>query len=195
VKLLASEWLASAADASGFPSGGRPEIAVLGRSNVGKSSLLNRLVNRRSLARTSGTPGKTRLLHFYRVRTGAGELVLVDLPGYGFARVSKAERERWKGMVEGYLADREPLRVAVLLQDVRRDLSDDEHLLIEGLAERGVPAVLALTKCDKLPRGQLANRVRALRGQSRLPDERLVATSASSGLGIDALWGVLGGFL
>lgn len=191
MKLLASEWLASAADASGFPSGGRPEIAVLGRSNVGKSSLLNRLVNRRSLARTSGTPGKTRLLHFYRVRTHAGELVLVDLPGYGFARVSKAERERWKGMVEGYLTDREPLRVAVLLQDVRRDLSDDEHLLIEWLAERGVPAVLALTKCDKLARGQLANRVRALRGQSRLPDERVVATSASSGLGIGALWDVL----
>jgi GTP-binding protein len=155
---------------------------------VGKSSLLNRLVQRRQLARTSRTPGKTRLVCWYRVERPGNDLLLVDLPGYGYAKVSKAERRRWKELVESYLAGRDALRAAVLLQDLRRDVSEDETLLLEWLAERDVPAILALTKVDKLKPMRRAQRVRALVAAADLPRERVVATSAETGLGIPDLW-------
>jgi GTP-binding protein len=188
VKILAAEMVAAAARADQFPPDGPPEVAFLGRSNVGKSSLLNRLVHRRKLARTSTTPGKTRLIHWYRVRRPEGETLFVDFPGYGYARVSKAERERWRALVESYLEGREPLRCAVLLQDLRRDLSEDEELLIAWLAERGIPVILALTKSDKLKPMRRAQRVAEMRRAADLPDDRVVATSAEKGLGIDELW-------
>ena len=184
----AAEFLTAAARPDGFPPPGPPEVALLGRSNVGKSSLLNRLVKRRALARTSRTPGKTRLLHWYRVPRRDGELWLVDLPGYGFAQVSKAERRAWRALVESYLDARPSLRVAVLLQDLRRDVSDDETLLLDWLAERGIPAMVALTKADKLKPNRRAARARELRGQLGLPAARVVTTSALSGLGIEELW-------
>lgn len=188
MKLRATEYLRAAAAPDGFPAPEAPEIAFLGRSNVGKSSLLNRLVNRKALARTSNTPGKTRLLHWYRVLREHDELWLVDLPGYGYAKVGREERRRWQGLVERYLGDRPSLRLAVLLQDLRRDLSDDELLLLAWLAERGVPSLVALTKCDKLKPMRRAERVKQLRGQLALPAERVVATSAEKGLGIPELW-------
>ncbi|MDJ0868394.1 MAG: ribosome biogenesis GTP-binding protein YihA/YsxC [Myxococcota bacterium] len=186
---------ATAAGPSGFPPPDVPEVAFLGRSNVGKSSLLNALVGRRQLARTSGTPGKTRLIHFYRVERGSDSLRLVDLPGYGYARVSKRERAGWQGLVESYLDGRSALRAAVLLQDLRRDPGEDETLLLAWLAERGVPALVALTKCDKLKRGARGQRVAALRRELPLAPERVVETSAAKREGIEALWKVLDGFL
>ena len=180
--------VATAADVEGLPRAGAPEIAFLGRSNAGKSSLLNRLAGRRELARVSATPGKTRLLHFYEVSRGARRLLLVDLPGYGFARVSKAERAQWRQLVEGYLDGRAALAGAVLLQDLRRDVSDDERDLLAWLAERGIPALVALTKCDKLAPMRRAARARELAGSFDLPAERVIATSAHSKLGIDGLW-------
>jgi GTP-binding protein len=192
VKVIGAEFETTAADAGGLPREGLPEVAFLGRSNVGKSSLLNRLSGRRALARTSGTPGKTRLLHFFRLRRRGGgrdaELLFVDLPGYGFARVSRAERGRWQRLVEGYLDGRAPLRAAVLLQDLRRDVSDDELDLVAWLEERSIPVIVALTKCDKLKPMRRAARVRELKTAFELPGERVVATSATSGMGIDALW-------
>ena len=188
MKVLSAELVAVAAARDGFPRAGSPEVAFLGRSNVGKSSLLNRLVQRRRLARTSRTPGKTRLVCWYRVERPGHELLLVDLPGYGYAKVSKAERRRWKELVESYLVGRDALRAAVLLQDLRRDLSEDEALLLEWLAERDVPAVLALTKIDKLKPMRRAQRVRRLAAAVDLPRERVVATSAETGLGIPDLW-------
>ena len=148
VKILSADIVATAAGASQFPRDGLPEVAFLGRSNVGKSSLLNRLVARKQLARTSGTPGQTRLLHFYRVRRSANDLLLVDLPGYGYAKVPKKERARWQRLIEGYLEDREPLRAAVLLQDIRRDPGEDETLFVEWLHARHIPVPLAVTKLD-----------------------------------------------
>jgi GTP-binding protein len=187
-RVIRAELLAVASGPGEFPRPGLPEVAFLGRSNVGKSTLLNRLVNRRQLARTSTTPGKTRLVHFYRVERAGGALCLVDLPGYGWAKVGREERRRWKRLVEAYLEGREALRAAVLLQDLRRDASEDETLLLAWLAERGIPCVVALTKSDKLGLGARAARARELAKQLGLAPERVVATSAERGLGIAELW-------
>jgi len=193
VKILRAEPLDAAADRGGFPPPGAPEIAFLGRSNVGKSSLLNKLVARKALARTSSTPGKTRLIHWYRVeRSSAGECWLVDLPGYGYAKVSKQERQKWQRLVESYLEGRETLRVAVLLQDLRRDVTEDETLLIQWLTEREVPVLVALTKCDKLKPMRRAARVKLLKAQLDLPPGQVIPTSAEKGFGIPELWRAIG---
>ena len=190
MKILRAELAVVASRAAEYPRPGAPEVALLGRSNVGKSSLLNRLVQRKRLARTSNTPGKTRLVHWYRVERSRpkGELMLVDLPGYGYARVPKAERRRWQELVESFLDGRPSLRGAVLLQDLRRDFSEDEELLVAWLAQRGIPVIVALTKTDKLKPMRRAARVRALAGQIGLPRERIITTSAETGSGIAELW-------
>jgi len=188
VKVLRAEWLATAAGPEGFPAPSAPEVAFLGRSNVGKSSLLNALVRRKKLARTSSAPGKTRLIHFFRVERPRRETHFVDLPGYGYAKVSKAERRSWQGLIESYLEARPTLRAAVLLQDLRRDLSDDETLLIDWLQEREVPVLLAITKVDKLKPMRRAERLRELRRAIDLPAASVIATSAEAGIGLDDLW-------
>jgi len=191
VKGVRAEYWTACANAKRLPEPWAPELAFLGRSNVGKSSLINRLVARRSLARTSSTPGKTRLIHLYKVEVAGRACTLVDLPGYGYARVSQRERASWRALVEGYLSSRDALRVAVLLQDVRRDVSDDELDLLAWLDECGVESLVAITKADKLGSMRRAQRVRVLRGAFGLPAERVLATSAQTGLGIDALWKAL----
>jgi GTP-binding protein len=158
---------------------------------VGKSSLLNALVGRKALARTSATPGKTRLLNWFRVVRGGRELWLVDLPGYGYAKVAKAERAQWKRWIEAYLGDRRTLRLAVLLQDLRRDPGDDETLLLRWLGERGIPTLVALTKCDKLKPMRRAERVRVLGKSPDLAAAQILATSAETGLGIPDLWSAI----
>jgi GTP-binding protein len=188
MKVLAAELLTVAAKAEDFPQLPLPELAMLGRSNVGKSSLLNRLVKRRQLARTSASPGKTRLVIFYRIERPGRALCLVDLPGYGWARVSRAERAGWKALVESYLRGREHLRGAILLQDLRRDWSEDEALLVAWLAERRVPVLLAFTKADKLGAAERGRRLRALAARAGVPAERCIVTSAKTGEGIETLW-------
>jgi len=188
MKILRAELLTSCARPSHFPPPGAPEFAFLGRSNVGKSSLLNALVQRKKLARTSGTPGKTRLIHFFDVNADGLELRFVDLPGYGWARVSKKERNSWQPMVEGYLDGRPPLRTAILLQDIRRDISEDETLLLEWLAQRDIPALIVLTKADKLKtmrRKQAVSAHRATLESFGLP---VITTSSQKGLGLPELW-------
>ena len=192
VKIRSAEMLTAASKASQFPAPGAPEIAFLGRSNVGKSSLLNKLVARKQLARTSSTPGKTRLVHWYAVERTAGPVVwLVDLPGYGYAKVSKREREQWKELIESYLAQRPTLRAAVLLQDLRRKISEDETLLLEWLAERQVPSLLAITKTDKLKPMRRKQAIAALKRSVDLPRGRILPTSAETGAGIPELWQTL----
>jgi GTP-binding protein len=189
VKILAAELLTSAAGPEGFPAHDLPEIAIIGRSNVGKSSLINRITGRRSLARASATPGKTRLLNFFRVRRPEGEVVLVDLPGYGYAKVSKHERRGWQQLIERYLEGRPNLRLAILLQDVRRDPGPDEIDLLPWLAARGVRVVGAATKVDRLGARERAARLRALAGAG-LP-VAWIATSGRTGEGVDALWAAI----
>ena len=154
--------------------------------------MLNALVNRKKLARTSSSPGKTRLIHWYHVRYEARatnhQTLLVDLPGYGYARVSKVERKRWQGLVESYLDDRPTLTAAVLLQDIRRDVSEDETLLIDWLAEREIPVVLAITKVDKLKPMRRAARIRAMKQSIELPPAQVIATSAGQKTGLGELW-------
>ncbi len=187
MNVLEASYETAAAGPEGYPAADLPEIAILGRSNVGKSSLINKLVNRRRLAHTSGTPGKTRLLHFYRVRSSEGNLRLVDFPGYGHAKVAKSERKGWQTLVEAYLQNRESLRGAVLLQDLRRDVTDQEEDLANWMKEREIPLLLALTKADKLPNMRRAKRVRELRAQCAFAN-LIIPTSARLGFGIEELW-------
>ncbi len=188
MKILGAEWLATAAGPEGFPAPSAPEVAFLGRSNVGKSSLLNALVRRKKLARTSSEPGKTRLIHFFRVERPKLETHFVDLPGYGYAKVSKSERKGWQRLIESYLEDRPSLCAAVLLQDLRRDFSDDETLLIDWLQERGIPVLLAITKIDKLKPMRRAARLRELKKAINLPAANVIATSTEANIGLEELW-------
>src|SRR4051812_23390011 len=128
-----------------------PEVAFAGRSNVGKSSLLNKLIRRKAFARVSNTPGRTREINFFEVN---GQFVLADLPGYGYARISKERRAEWRPLIESYLRRSVNLRGVVHLLDVRRDPSDDDLQMLDFLAEVGAPTIVAITKVDKLSRAE-----------------------------------------
>lgn len=188
MKILDAELIASAPRFDKLPPSGLPEIAFLGRSNVGKSSLLNALARRKKLARTSSTPGKTRELVLFKLRTDRGEIALVDLPGYGWAKVSRKEREGWQRLAEGYLANREELRLAIVLQDVRRNWSEDESLLLQWLEEQGVPGRVVLTKTDKLKLMKRKEAVKRLRKEIGDDFGKPISTSSSKGEGLDVVW-------
>jgi GTP-binding protein len=160
-----------------------PEIAFIGRSNVGKSSLLNALVGRPGLARVSGSPGKTTLLNFYRLPG----LYLVDLPGYGFARASKHDRAGYRKLITGYLRSREMLTGIVWLLDIRHDPSKEDREMQELLIESGRPVLAVLTKADKLTRSAISGRQRELAQALELRPEQIELTSSRSGLGIAEL--------
>lgn len=189
MKARRAEFLTSASEPRGFPRPDLPEIAIAGRSNVGKSSLINTLVGVEGLARTSRTPGRTRLLNWFRVEPVKGPaLALVDLPGYGYARVPRDMREGWRPLVESYLTGRgDALRAVVLLVDARRGGEDEERELIEYLTEQGVPAQVVLTKADKLGKAQRRPAAAAVRRQLGLARDPLVS-SAETADGIDLLW-------
>jgi GTP-binding protein len=160
-----------------------PEVAFIGRSNVGKSSLINAVLGRPGLARVSGSPGKTTLLNFYRLP----ELYLVDLPGYGFARASKNDRAGYRKLVTGYLRTRERLAGIVWLLDVRHDPSREDREMQELLVESGRPVLAVLTKADKLTRSALRQRERELAETLGLSPDQLQVTSSSSRLGVAEL--------
>jgi GTP-binding protein len=161
-----------------------PEVAFAGRSNVGKSSLLNRLVRRRGFARVSNTPGRTREINFFRVNN---EFVLADLPGYGYARVSKEDKAAWRPLIEGYLAGTPAPRGVVQLLDVRRDPSDDDRQMLDFLAETELPTIVVVTKVDKLSSRAAAERIAELGKELNLDAEQIIPFSAVTGSGRDDL--------
>jgi GTP-binding protein len=189
MKILSAEFVAAVHEPGHTPPPMLPEIAFAGRSNVGKSSLLNALLGRRGLARTSAAPGRTQALHFYRVN---GKFLFVDLPGYGYAKVPEAVRRAWRPLVESYLSGRPCLCAAVVILDIRRDPEEDDIRLLEYLAHQQVAAILVLTKADKIARGRIRARVAAtarvlLEELPSSPDDPIVFSSAT-GLGREALW-------
>jgi len=161
-----------------------PEVAFSGRSNVGKSSLLNALVQRKALARVSKTPGKTREINFFRVNHA---FVLADLPGYGFARVAKTTREVWRPLIEGYLRHSAPLRGVVQLIDSRHPPTPDDLLMLEFLAEIGVPTVVVLTKIDKLRTAELRKRITEMTSALGLEEAQVIPFSTVAKVGRDEL--------
>jgi GTP-binding protein len=176
-----------------FPRDGRPEAAFLGRSNVGKSSLLNALAGTRGLARVSGEPGRTRTVNFFRVAGAAGaaarwDLYLVDLPGYGYAKAPKAEREGWERLVTSYLVGRPSLALGVFLVDARHEATEGDETLRAFLDHYRTPYVLAATKADKLGRGELSGRLRELARGVGKNARAVLPVSAANGQGIDELW-------
>ncbi|GAJ25239.1 GTP-binding protein EngB [Liquorilactobacillus sucicola DSM 21376 = JCM 15457] len=169
-----------------YPNNGFPEIALVGRSNVGKSSLINTLIDRRSYARTSGQPGKTQTLNFYKVEE---KMYLVDVPGYGYAKVSKKEREKWGRMIETYLTQRPNLKGVISLIDARHEPTELDLQMLEFLHYYQLPVLAVGTKIDKVPRSKW-NKVasNALRKTDFLNSDNYVLFSAVSKIGKDSVW-------
>jgi GTP-binding protein len=189
VQRAVAEFVVSAATPAQFPKDGLPEIAFAGRSNVGKSSLLNQVVGQKGLAITSKTPGRTRLINFFRVN---GEAYFVDLPGYGYAAAPKSLRVTWGALVEGYLRGRTVLRGVVFLLDIRHDPTDRDLEMRGLLDEGGLPWIPVLTKADKVGRGERARLVAHIAKRLRLPDPALaIPFSASTGEGTRELWSAI----
>ncbi len=185
-----AEFVTSAVKTADYPAGELPEVALAGRSNVGKSSLLNKLVNRKGLARTSNTPGRTRLINFFRVN---GVFHLVDLPGYGYAKVSLREKDSWRKMVEGYLNTRINLRGIVLLIDSRHPPTAQDIQMYDWLKYRGANAVVVATKADKNSRSRLLQSLKVIRAALPLAEgDQLVPFSSETGQGREELLEIIG---
>jgi GTP-binding protein len=182
-----AEFLVTAVKTSQFPAADRPEAAFAGRSNAGKSTLLNALARRRNLARTSRTPGRTQAINFFNIND---RFYFVDLPGFGFAQVPRAVQARWGPMVEGYLSAGRDIRAVVLILDIRRDPREEEHNLLKLLAARRVPVLPVLTKMDKVNRSQRAGRAAAVREALSL-DRPPLLFSGLSGEGLEDVWQTL----
>lgn len=167
-----------------YPGIGRPEIAMVGKSNVGKSSMINKLTNNGKLARTSAEPGKTRLINLFSLND---EIVLVDLPGYGFARVSRGEKQRWAGMIEGYLAQSKNLKRVLMLVDMRHQPTNDDIDMVNYLRHYGIPFTVAATKADKLSRAEKSRSIPVICRTLAVQPWEIIPFSSEDGTGRDKL--------
>lgn len=171
---------------STLPENTLPEIAFAGKSNVGKSSLINALMNRKSFARISATPGKTQTINFYNINE---ELYLVDLPGYGYAKVSEQEKARWGKMIENYLHKSKQLKAVFLLIDIRHDPSANDKQMYQWIVDQGYEPVIIATKLDKIKRSQLQKQLKAIKfGLNLLPGTTVIPFSATTKQGRDVIW-------
>ncbi|GIQ70205.1 putative GTP-binding protein EngB [Xylanibacillus composti] len=189
MKVTQAEFVISAAAPHQFPQDALPEIALAGRSNVGKSSLINRMLQRKSLARTSSQPGKTQTLNYYRIN---GQLYFVDFPGYGYAKVSKVQRKKWGELIEAYLREREPLRLVLLIVDLRHAPTEDDCLMYDWMQHYDIPCLVVATKADKLPRSKWQKHIRLAQQTLGMPEgQQPLLFSSESGLGREELWSYL----
>ncbi|MDW7667402.1 MAG: ribosome biogenesis GTP-binding protein YihA/YsxC [Bacillota bacterium] len=172
MKIKNSELIITAGRQDQYPNTLCKEVAFAGKSNVGKSSMINALLNRKNLARTSGAPGKTRTVNFYSVNDE--EMVLVDLPGYGFARVSKKEKEKWKKMIEIYLHNREQLREVILLIDIRHEPGDNDVVMYNWIKEFGFSGLVIATKADKISKSKIQKHIKDIEKKLNIEEEGLI---------------------
>lgn len=186
MKIVSAEFITSATAPSHYPPASYPEIAFAGRSNVGKSSLINALVQKKGLAKTSTTPGRTRLINFFLINE---TWRFVDLPGYGYAKVSAEMKQQWRPMVEAYLTGRNNLRLLLLILDIRRDPGSSDLDFIAWLRASGIPFLPVVTKTDKLSRSQVLQRRNKIEALLDLPEKgKMIVFSAKTGAGRNELW-------
>lgn len=190
MKNVNAEFITGAADVGGFPKSNLPEVAFAGRSNVGKSSLLNALLSRKSLARVSNTPGRTQQINFFRIDD---KCHFVDLPGYGYAKVSRTDREAWARLIESYLTNRKTLRLVVVLSDIRHEPSPLDLSMFQWLQSAGRPFAVVLTKSDKIAPALVATRLEAIQSITAGYDlcVAVMAVSSHTRQGCDALMGLV----
>lgn len=171
---------------SKLPDNQFPEVAFAGKSNVGKSSLINALMNRKALARTSSQPGKTQTINFYNINSA---MYLVDLPGYGYAKVAESEKQKWGKMVENYLQSSKQLRAVFLLIDIRHDPSSNDKMMYDWIVHQGYDPIIIATKLDKIKRSQIEKNVKAIRtGLKVKPGTKILPFSAETKQGREAIW-------
>jgi len=185
MKILSAEFVISAVGSKQFPKDDKPHIAIAGRSNVGKSSLINALLHRKNLVKTSATPGKTQLINFFIINK---QFYFVDLPGYGYARVPRAVTDAWAPMIEGYIKDALALRAVVVLLDARRQPDVRDVRLVEWLRQYNISSIYAMTKTDKLNRQEALQARQTIKAQLGIEDAPIL-TSAKDGQGVKELWG------
>lgn len=186
MKIKKAELLITAVKYEQYPEEGVPEIALAGRSNVGKSSLINTLINRKKLARTSGQPGKTQTLNFYNIND---VFRFVDLPGYGYARVSKTEREKWGKMIEYYLVHRKSIKEVFLLLDIRHSPGEHDKMMYEWLKSFGYSGYIIATKADKLSRNQQEKAISVIKKEMNIEDRsKIISFSATKKQNKDKVW-------
>ena len=192
MNVFQADFIKSAAKPKDYPPPGLPEVAFVGRSNVGKSSLINVLSGRKGLVRTSSTPGRTQLINFFDINS---ILTLVDLPGYGYAKAPPALRKQWGPMIEAYLASRESLKAVVLILDIRRVPSDGDLQMLRWLEMYNIRPILVLTKCDKLSKNEQAKQKVIIAAAIKLDKGMLLPFSALSKEGRDGIWNEIGNLL
>ncbi|MEC2076811.1 ribosome biogenesis GTP-binding protein YihA/YsxC [Metabacillus fastidiosus] len=193
MKVTSSDIVISAVRPAQYPDVDLPEIALAGRSNVGKSSFINKMINRKNLARTSSKPGKTQTLNFYIINE---ILHFVDVPGYGFAKVSKTEREAWGKMIETYLKNREQLRAVILLIDVRHPPTKDDVTMYDFLKHYDLPTIVIATKADKIPKGKWPKHLKIVKETLNMEKEdHLILFSSETGQGKEEAWNIIQHFI
>jgi GTP-binding protein len=193
MKVQNAEIVISAVKPSQYPEGDLPEIALAGRSNVGKSSFINKMLNRKSLARTSSKPGKTQTLNFYLINE---DLHFVDVPGYGYAKVSKKEREAWGKMIETYFTTREQLKAVVLIVDLRHPPTNDDVMMYDFLKHYEIPTIVIATKADKIPKGKWQKHLKVTKETLDLEKgDELILFSSETGEGKDKAWAAIQKFI
>ncbi|MEJ8554532.1 ribosome biogenesis GTP-binding protein YihA/YsxC [Tepidibacter sp. Z1-5] len=185
MKIRSSEIVMSAVNRDQYPAEGIPEVAFVGRSNVGKSSSINSLLNRRNFARVSQTPGKTRTINFYLINE---EFFFVDLPGYGYAKVSKTEKASWGKIMERYLKERDELCRIYLLVDIRHEPTNDDKAMYDWVKYFGYDCTVVATKADKIARGKYQKHMSVIRKKLGLKDEKIIPVSSLKKTGFDILW-------